>query len=385
MREAAPRRGHFAFSRVLGRLSLVTVVFLFLDASSSAHIVMGTKSLHLRVAEADLIVRARVTDPAALFVSADPLTRRRLIEIEVLEVLKGRTQAKKLRFAQGGHDVPRYQGGQQALFFLEGIETSRELRALAVPGGPTHVSGQEHHERFTIEAPDRSVLLSATRNLVASGSAPTADERVALLRRATLDLLTSGDAALAAMALANLVLTPNAALLTPADVPRLELLLANPTVSIGVRAGLISQLERRGLVESSPLWLALLEDAGPQELPAAIRAAGVHPSERVTGFLLARLADPHSKVEISAECAIALGRSRGAATIEVVEALADALSRGAPRLRNAAIRGLGQIEGKEARDALAQAAKTHPDATTRRRARAAAQSGRVRSLRSPPS
>jgi hypothetical protein len=347
--------------------------------AASGHVIMGTKSLHLRVVEVDLVVRARVIDPEAVFVSEDGSTRRRLIEIEILEELKGRAGAKRVHFAQDGHDVALYKVGQEALFFLEPIAKSRELRALAVPGGPTHFSGQEHNEQFVIDGPYGPVLLSATRALASSESAATADERIALIRGATLDLLTSGDSQLGASALASLVLTPDAEIVTKADLPRLEKLLANPSVSIGFRAGLVAELERRGLVEGSVYWLALLQNASPKELPVAIRAAGVHPSEQVNAFLLERLEDPNSKSEIAAEAAMALGASQNVA---MVDPLADALMKGKPRLSNAAIRALGQIGGPEARQALEHAARTHPDSATRRRALAKLRAGEALSARS---
>lgn len=361
------------------RPALLALVITLASVNASAHVIMGTKSLHLRVVEADVIVRGRVLDPELVFVSADGKTRRELVEVQVLEELKGKAGAETLRFAQDGHEVARYRAGQEALFFLEPIAKSRELRALAVPAGPTHVSGQEHDELFLLEAPHGEVLLSATRAFARSESVATTDERVALIRGATLDLLTSGDSQLGAFALASLVLTPDAELVVAADLPRLEKLLADPNVSIGLRAGLVAELERRGLVDGPTRWLTLLQKARPSDLPTAIRAAGVHPSEPVQRHLLGLLEDPNSETEIAAESAIALGTPQNVA---VVGALAVALAKGEPRLRNAAIRGLGRIGGPEARRALEQAARYHPDSATQGRARAELRSASVRSAHS---
>ena len=370
--EPTRTRRRFAYGEGVGIGSLVALVILFASADVSGHIVMGTKSLHLRVVEADLVVRARVINPEFVFVSADGKSKRRLVEIEIVEELKGKAGAKRIRFAQDGHEVAQYRVGQEALFFLKPISKSRELRALAVPGGPTHVSGQEHNERFVLEGPYGPVLLSATRALARSEATTNGSKRVALIRSATLDLLTSGDPQLGASALASLVMTPDAALVTAADLPRLEKLIANPDISIGLRAGLISELDRRGLIDGSVYWLALLKNARPPEFSAAIRVAGVHPSEAVNAFLLGLLADPNTETEIAAECAMALGTP---GNDSAVGPLAHALMNGEPRLRNAAIRGLGQIGGPEARKALEHAAETHPDAATRRRARAKMRSG----------
>ena len=369
----SPRR--FSLRIAAGFILAMTWIGLLGSTNSSAHIVMGTKSLHLLVVEADLVLRARVTDPEFVFVSADGLSRRKLVEIEVLEEMKGDAGAKTIRFAQDGHDVARYASGQEALFFLRPIAKSRELRMLAVPNGPSHVSGQEHEERFLIEGKYAQVLLSAVRRLTKSGTAGSTAQRVALIRSATLDLLTSGDAGLGASGLASLVLTPHAALVTAADLPRLKAFLARQDVSIGLRAGLIAELERRGLIEGGAYWLALLQNAGPAELPAAIRAAGAHPSVAVNAYLLSVLSHSESQTEIAAECAIALGTARN---VVAVDALSDALMKGKPRLRNAAIRGLGRIDGPEAHEALERAAQTHSDSATRKRARAELRSAAVR-------
>lgn len=367
------------------RMRLAIAIMSIVTASpvaatdAAAHVIMGTKSLHLRVVEADLVAHVRILDPQALFVSADGHSKRQLVEVQILEILKGKSGAQKLLVAQDGHEVAAYSVGHQALFFLEPIERSRELRALAVPGGPTHVSSQEHDERFLTDGPQGEVLLSATRALVASESAATSEARVALIRRATLELLTSGDTQLATSALASLVLAPHAALLTPADVPRLEKLLADSAISIGLRAGLLAELERRGLVEGPGRWLAILQNARPAELARAIRAASTHPSEPVTAFLLDLLESPGGTPEIKAEAAVALGASRNPA---VVGALVEALENGEPRLRNGAIRGLGQIGGDEARQALERASRTHRDPGTRNRAQAEIRSVEARSARS---
>jgi hypothetical protein len=357
----------------------MALIVLVASSMGFAHIVMGTKSLHLRVAEADLVVRARVIDPEFVFISKDGQTRRRLVEIEILEELKGIAGSKRIRFAQDGHAVAQYRVGQQAIFFLKPISKSRELRAIAVSGGPTHVSGQEHDEEFLLGGSYGPVLLSATRDLTASESAETASERVALIRRATLDLLTSGDTQLGASALSSLVLAPDAALVTRADLPRIEKFLSNREVSIGLRAGLLAELERRGLLDGSAHWLALLQTASPQEMPVAIRAVGFHQNPSVNSILLTMLSDPNSKPEVAAECAIALGTP---GNVAMVGALAEALTNGKSRVRNAAIRGLGQIGGPEARKALENAAERHPDADTRRRARAKLRSGEALSARS---
>lgn len=349
----------------------LTVLLLFGASGSShdvsAHVILGSKSLHLRLTEAESVVRARVVDANAIFVSEDGSTRRGLVEIEVLEELKGKVGAKRIRFAQDGHAVAHYENGQVALFFLQPIAKSLELRTLAVDGGPTHFSSQEHDEEFVLAAPTGEILLSAARKLAKSESAATVDERVALIREATLSLLLSGDSQLGTSALAGLVLSPQAELVVAADVPKLERLLADSKQSIGFRAGLIAELDRRGLIDGSSHWLRLLETADPTDLAPAIRVASVHPSKSVTEFLLRLLNDPEASTENRAEAAIALGVSN---RVSAIGALASAVANGELRLRNAAIRGLGRIHDPAARVALEHAAETNSNAATRQRAEA---------------
>jgi hypothetical protein len=354
------------------------ILGLLVASAASAHVVMGTKSLHLRVAEADAIVRGRVVRPAAMFVSEDRKTQRSLIEIEVLETLKGRTDPGLLRIAQDGHAVATYQKGDVALFFLKPIARSRELRSLAQPGGPTHVSGQEHDEEFVLGGAEGATLLSATRSFVASESAKTTEERIALIRAATLDLLTSGDARLANAALASLVLAPQAEWITSDDLPRLQSTLENPATSIGFKAGLIDELERRGLIAGEAERLSLLRSAQADSLPEAIRALGSRAGSRVNTFLIGLVAaDSTAPDEVVAEAAMALGTSRDP---RALDALGAALDRPERRIQNAAIRGLGLYGGAGAERILSQAASEHPDARTRRRALAEVRKFRSRQV-----
>lgn len=345
-------------------LSLVCVV-LFATAAS-AHVVVGTKSLHLRVAEAKAVIRGRVTHPSATFVSADGRTRRALVEIAPIEVLKGPPVGASLRFAQDGHAVATYQAGEEALFFLNPIAESRELRAIAVPGGPTHVSSQEHGEEFRLGTGTAPVLLGAVRAYAASESADSPGARLDLIRGATLDLLTSGDDSLASSALASLVMSPHAEWIQQDDLPRLKQSIRDASVSVGFRSGLIAELERRGWIDGDFERLALLKGTEAKALPRAIRALASHPSGILVEFLLERL-EPTRTVssEVAAEAAIALGTSQDE---RATSALAQILKRDDARSRSAAIRALGMLQNDAALAILRDASTSHPDPATRRRA-----------------
>lgn len=354
-------------------------VFALASGVAASHVVMGSPSLHLRVVEAELIVRARVVDPDFTFALPGGSGRRQLIEIDVLESLKGRAPGPRLHFAQSGHGDARYEAGQEAIFFLEPIARSRELRALAVEGGPSHVSRQEHDPAYLLEPSGGSVLVSAIRHYVASESVPSGEAKRALIRRATLELLTSGDPPLVESALAALVLAPRAALVTEEDAPRLLRVIEDPALSIGLRAGLIRELGRRGLIDDEAQRVALLRGTPASERSGAIRALAASPGAGVKALLRGWLDDPETAAEVVMESAIALGGSRDPA---VVTALADVLGRAEPRVCHAVIRGLGANDTEEARRVLEATSREHREASVRRRALAELRSAAKRDARS---
>lgn len=338
-----------------------------LAGGAAAHVEVGTPSLALRVAESELVLRARVLDPEGVFETPGG-ERRPVVEVRVLETLKGEAPGDTVRFAQHGHGVARYEEGEEVVVFLRPTARSRELDALAAAGGLAWISTQEHDAKYVLVPGTREVLLRAVRGYVRAGSLEAPRERRAVLREVTLDLLGSGDTRLATSALGDLVLAGDVPLLRAGDLPRLETVLADPEVSMGVRAGLLALLERRGLVDGPSRWVALLESASPGDLPTAIRAAGAA-GERPSAAVRARLVEllAHPRPEIAAEAAIALGRPGNA---DAVPPLAAALGAEERRLRMAAVRALGRIPDGAARGALEEASVSHPDPATRRRAAA---------------
>jgi hypothetical protein len=334
----------------------------------SAHIVYGQKTLSGLIAEADLVVHARVVGAGdglrAPAVSGGE--SRPVVEVEVIEVLKGRSDAKRLRFAQHGHGVAPFEPGSENLVFLIDVARSRELAALDRPGGVDWVSLQEHQDRYPLPPDRRARLLAVARTYVQAETAATAEERIEARRQAGLSLLTSGDAQLAASALRDLVLVPSEPLVTEEDLPLLRPVLDDPTSSMGVRVGLLIELARRGLVDPEPVWSQLLADTvPPRDRITAIRAAGPSGSAAARARLLEILAGPDE--QLAAEAAGALGAP---GRPEVVAPLGAALSHESPRVRMGAIRGLGRVGSPEARAVLGQAARSHPDPATRRRAEA---------------
>ena len=327
-----------------------------------AHVVYGATTLRLLTLESDLVARARIVDPAAELWLEEPLLREAVVVARVLEVLKGTSEGEELRFVQHGHGVPLYEKGEEVLLFLQRIERSRELGASGIATRIRWVSVQEAGERFALDAGTRGGLMAAVRAYAALEQLPPTS-RLDALRRITVQLLASREPEIAGSALRDLVLAGDAPLLTREDLPALERVLTRAETPIGVRIGLVAELERRGLLAGPPRWAELVRTTSGADRLAAVRAAGVHPSEPVAREL-ARLLGSEDPLLVAA-AAVALG-SPGSES--AVAPLAKLLGSPEPRVRAAAIRGLGKVATPGAREALAKAAVSHPDGATRRRA-----------------
>jgi hypothetical protein len=164
---------------------------LLLGASwASAHIVYDGTTLRQHTLESDLVVRARIVDPAAELWLEEPLLREAVVVAEVLEVLKGASEAgAELRFVQHGHGVPLYAKGEEVLLFLRRIESSRELGASGIATRIRFVSVQEG-ERFALGAGTRDAFTAAVGVHAEIERLPAAS-RLDALRRITLSLLAS--------------------------------------------------------------------------------------------------------------------------------------------------------------------------------------------------
>jgi HEAT repeat protein len=205
--------------------------------------------------------------------------------------------------------------------------------------------------------------LDATRRYLKAQAVPDPAARRAALRETTLWLLGSRDARVAASALRALVVAGDAFELGPADRDRLTPLLDRATASLSVRIGLLAELERRRLVDGPSRWARLLETTRGADLRSVVRAAAAHPSPEVTTALV-RIATGHD-VTLAAEAAVALGTPGNDAAVDPLSRL---LSHGDPRVRMAAVRGLGRVANARAVEALRHAAAFHTDPGTRRRA-----------------
>ncbi len=256
---------------------------------------------------------------------------------------------------QHGHGVPIYERDQETVIFLQKLERSRELSSLA--GKLPWVSIQEGEAL----APNAG-LLAALRAWAALEKLPMAQQPEGL-RQITLKLLASPDPKLASSAVRDVALLRDAPIVTAEDLPALEPILWNAKTPIGVRVALLSELERRKLVEGPPRWVKLLRETHGSDQIAVVRAVAAHPIAAVTHELVALLASPD--VLLVSTAAISLGVPGNE---KAIEPLAKLLASKTERVRMAAIRGLGRIGTPDAQARLAQAAASHPDPATRRRA-----------------
>ncbi len=347
---------------------LAAVAALCLAPVAAAHVVYGSKTLHGLVAEADLVIHARIDaahEPSWLPAESGDAGRP-VVEAEVLEVLKGRFEAPRLRFAQHGHGVAPFEPGSESLVFLIDVARSRELDVLDRPGGVAWVSLQEHQDAYQLPASRRERVLAVARTYVQAEAAATAEDRIEALHQATLALLGSGDTQLAGSALRDLVLGAGLPLVRAGDLPALRPVLEDSQTSMGVRVALLVELERRGLLDADPVWLRLLSGQVPsRDRVTAIRAAGASASAPARARLIELLGDPD--VFVAAAAAAALGAPGRA---DAVAPLGRALSHDSERVRLAAIRGLGAVGSPAAEGLLQEAARSHPDPATRRRAQA---------------
>jgi hypothetical protein len=343
------------------------VALLLCGGAARGHIVYGRPTLLSLVGGAERVAHVQIVDPSALVVLEESGERRPVVVASLRTALKGGGESgENLRFATHGHGMDGYLDGEEGIVFLAPLERSRELAALAA-AGVRWVSFQDHDVRYVVTPENRARLLGAIQAYVAAEALAEPGARLAALRRVTLDLIGSGDLRLASGAVQDLALSGDLPLVTAADAPGLvERVVTSPAHPLGVRLALLSELDRRRLVDGPSLWLALLRDTPMPDRVQVARVAGRHPSPAVGAELVALLGSDDDA--LAAGAALALGSPAHA---QATPSLARALEHPDPRVRRAAIRALAAIGTPAARDVLAAAGESHDDPDTRRRAAAA--------------
>ncbi len=350
----------------LACIAFLTCASLAPRPEALAHVVYGTRTFYQMTVESDLVVRGRITEGEGLVVIDKPPLHREVVTAQVLEVLRGDVAVgQSVTFAQHGHGHAGYADGEEALLFLEKITRSPELSRTGLGERVHWVSRQEPQDRVTLTPQTRDEFVGAVKAYAALAGLASPRERIEGLRRVTVRLLGSAEPRIAASAVRDLVLAANLPIVTAADVPLLDRLIDDPQTAIATRIALLAELERRGLVSGPPRWARLLRQTPPGDLLQLVRAVGAHPSDAATEELVRILQS--GDAELAAAAAVSLGVPGNE---RAVEPLTGALKSESERVRMGAIRGLGGIGTKAARQALEQAATAHPDPATRRRARA---------------
>jgi hypothetical protein len=341
--------------------SLVVTGLLLAAASSRAQGVAGPVSLRRMTADADAVVRARITVAGSTIEAAG--YSYPVVHAEVLENLKGPAAPGTLIFALVGNGAAAFVPGDDVLVFLQDIERVAALAASPLQTRLRYVAIPNAGEKVLVTPAEGAALMQAVRRYAALERIPDPEGRAEALRLLTLELLKSGTPTMVATVMRDFAPGNDAAALTLADLPALVPTMEDPRVPIGTRIALVVELERRGLIFGPARWVRLLRTSRGTDLLAVVRAAGEHPSTGVNAHLVPLLG--HRDLAIATAAATALGIP---GNVEVVRALATSLGRDDVALRLAALRSLGRIGTQSARQALELAAARHPDLATRQRA-----------------
>ena len=237
---------------------------------------------------------------------ADPLAREVVVVAEVLEPLKG-SYAEETRGVRAARPrIPlNTRRARRLRYFSSASSAAASLGEVPAASRIQWVSEQETGSKYALDARVRGDFVAAVRAYRATRSArsgssagshpsnhvgaprlPPAD---ALILRAPRP--SDGRGCFPSQ--------------HPRILPILEPLLTSSATPIGVRMGLLVELERRGLVEGPPRWAMLLRTTKGEDRLAAVRASAAHPSEAVAAELRALLANDDSLLVAAA--AVSLG------------------------------------------------------------------------------
>lgn len=335
-----------------------------------AHIVMGGSSLRLLTAQAEVVARVQITDAMDELdaVYRDQAFRTRFVQARLLETWKGSLAepGATIHFYQHGHGTVEYTDGEEVLVFLRRTESIAELADGPIASQLKWASEQETDAHYLLDDTNRNGFANAVASYIAIDEAPKA-VRSDMLRRTTVEMLTSPYPELAQSAMRDLVLAGDQIPLTSEDLaillPLIDAKQEGAAAPIGIRIGLLTELERRGLVAGPPRWVYLIENTAGRDQLAVVRAAAANPSNAVVEALIPLLGS--DDLQIASTAAVALGNQKSP---EATQALVALLQSNNSQLRMSAIRGLGRDGSSTAREALSNTASQHPDPATRRRA-----------------
>jgi hypothetical protein len=342
---------------------LVLGVLLMGGPPAHGHLIPGSVTLQQLTRAADVVAIAKIADPGVILEFKDPPLRRKVVDAELVEVLRGEAKRGPVRFVPHAHGGAEYARGEEVLVFLQNIDRNREYSKTPLAGAVRYAGIDDLGDHITLSATSRDAFIAAVREYTAAFLL-NGTEQPHALGRITLKLLGSNEPRLATFALRDLAFAGGAPLVTEADLPELDRLIGDASRSIGVRVALLIELDRRKLVDAVPRWVRLLRETRAAELPDVARGAGKNAHPDILRELVRWMEGGDRSA--AAAAAEALGsRNHHAA----VEPLTRALASNDGPLRRAALRSLGKIASPEARLALKRAAESHPDADMRRLAR----------------
>lgn len=355
----------------LAPLAIAVALFAAAPSSSSAHIIPGSATLSQLTQRADVVAVATIKDPRAIVEGGDPSGRRPFVVAAIVEVIRGDVAKGEVRFVPHDHGAEGYAAGEEALIFLQPIEKSRDLAGASLAGAVPWAGIDPVGDRFTLRPGSREALIGAARAYAEVADAPKGEAQRRALGQATLRSLQSSEAKVAASALRDLVVAGSQPLVTTEDVPALRALIDDASRPLSLRVGLVTELERRRLLEDRELaerWVKLLREVKPAEVATVARAAGARAHADVTAELVRLLAVPDAPAAAAAALGVPGNEAAVAPLARAVWATTSTTRRAEATLQWAALQSLGRIASPAARAELTRAAREHPDTETRRAA-----------------
>ena len=344
---------HRILPLVVGALIVVLPSF-----EANAHTIPGAQTLHDLCRAADVVAIGRIT----LVSTPDPhATTLPPVDAEVTEIFRESDLKKgSIRFWPHRHGNEQYVVGEELFLFLE--PTRAPERAADAKYEALEAIG----DRFIVSADRRAVWIDAVRKYVALGKGPRISTDPRELGRVSIGMLASPETKLAHLALRDLTLAGDVPVIVQSDVPELLRIVDDATRPAMLRVGVLSELERRKLTPVGSHWVSVLESSSSNDRSAVISGAKSRWFVPEVNAALVSIIDRGSSDE-----AISAARAVGAEGNDAaVDALVRAVAREPAELRFTALGSLRRINSAQVRDKLETFAQSHPDAETRKVARA---------------
>ncbi len=355
--DLTPARSDEFFVGSIQRFSLLLLgawIVALPVAEASAHSIPGANTLHDLCRAADVVAVGRITLVSTPNPGSNELPP---VRAEVTELLRSNGEKPGVvMFWPHRHGNDTYVVDEELLLFLDPTRTPERAKEAK------YEALEAIGDRFVIPKEARDIWIDAARKYVALGKGPKSSTDPRELGRLSVAMLAGSDATLAQFALRDLTLAGTAPVLGETDVPDLLRIIEDKKRPAMLRVGLLSELERRKLTPVGSHWVSVLESTPTNERSAVISGAKSRWFvPEVNAALVAMI--EHGSLDEAISAARAVGAEGNEAA---VDALAAAVLRESAELRHAALGSLRRINSVDARDKLAEFAKTHPDPDTRK-------------------